>query len=158
MRSAVAWTLVAAVAVWTAGRVFGLERGFPLFPLMAYTPGVAVGAVAVALICGVLRRRAAAAVALLLALVLIALVAPRALGGPSGAEGGSGATVGVMSVNLLFGKADAEEIVALARAKDAEVLSVQELTPGGEADLRAAGLDESYTDDNGDSQRFDSAF
>lgn len=141
MRSAVAWTLVAAVAVWTVGRVLGLERGFPLFPLMAYTPAVAVAAAGVVVVCGLLRRRAAAAVALVLALVLGALVAPRALGGPSGAAGGPGPTVGVMSANLLFGGADAEAIVALARAKDVEVLSVQELTPPGERQLRAAGLD-----------------
>ena len=38
MRSAVAWVPVAIIATWTVVRLTGAERGYPLFPLMAFTP------------------------------------------------------------------------------------------------------------------------
>ena len=33
-----AWAMAAFCASWAVVRLFGLERGFPLVPLMAYTP------------------------------------------------------------------------------------------------------------------------
>jgi hypothetical protein len=43
MRRIVAWLLVAPCAGWAAIRPFGLERGSPLVPLIAYTPLAAAG-------------------------------------------------------------------------------------------------------------------
>ncbi len=36
------WGLAGALVAWTLIRAFGLERGWPLVPLIAFTPHVAV--------------------------------------------------------------------------------------------------------------------
>lgn len=51
-------------------------------------------------------------------------------------------TVRVMTVNALYGQADAESVVGLVRTQNVEVLSVQELTPDFEQALTDAGLDD----------------
>ena len=142
MRRVLAWLLVAACAAWVAVRVLGLERGFPMVPLVAYTPLAAVGAVIVVVVVALLRVRIAAVAAALLAVVLVVSVAPRALGGPSEPEGRPGPVVRVLSVNMHFGTGSASALVALARRERADVLSVQELTPRLAAELDAAGLGE----------------
>jgi endonuclease/exonuclease/phosphatase family metal-dependent hydrolase len=48
----------------------------------------------------------------------------------------------VLSVNMFFGQADAEVIVALARQAGADVLLVQELTADAVTRLKQAGLDD----------------
>ena len=57
------WLLVVPVGAWVVVRLFGLERGFPMVPLVAFTPLMVVGAVAVTALAALLRQRAAAAVA-----------------------------------------------------------------------------------------------
>ena len=142
MRMLVAWALAAACAGWAALRLLGLERGFPLVPLVAYTPFVAAGAVAVVVVAVLLRRRGAALVAGLVAVALAVTVAPRALGGPSSPAGEPGPTLRVLTANMRFGAGSAESLVALVRATRADVLSVQELTPDLVRRLDAAGLGE----------------
>jgi endonuclease/exonuclease/phosphatase (EEP) superfamily protein YafD len=144
MRAAVAWMLVALCAGWAVLRLLGLERGYPLVPLVAFTPFVAAAAVAVVVVVALLRQRGAAVVATLLAVVLVGVVAPRALGGPSEPDGDAGPELRVLSVNMHYGSGSAEELVALARRKRADVLSVQELTSGLERDLEAAGIGELF--------------
>jgi endonuclease/exonuclease/phosphatase (EEP) superfamily protein YafD len=139
MRRLVAWLLVAACAAWAVVRLLGLERGFPLVPLIAFTPLAAAGAVAVAALAALLRERAAAVVAAVLAVVLIAVVAPRALGGPSDADG---PRLRVLSANMQFGTGSPEALVDAVRRTRADVLSVQELTPELASDLDTAGLAE----------------
>jgi endonuclease/exonuclease/phosphatase (EEP) superfamily protein YafD len=75
-------------------------------------------------------------------LVLVAVVAPRALGGPSAPEGGAGPRLRVLTANMHLGTGSAEALVALVRRANADVLSVQELTPELAARLDAAGLAE----------------
>ena len=142
MRRVVAWLLVLACAAWAAVRLLGLERGFPLVPLVAYTPLMAAAAVAVTAVVALLRQRAAAAVAALLAVVLVATVAPRALGGPTEPEGAAGPRLRVLSVNMHFGTGSPEALAALVRRTRPDVLSVQELTPELATALDAAGLAE----------------
>ena len=96
----VAWTLVALAAGWVAARLLGLERGFPLVQLMAFTPFAAVAAVVVIGVAALLRQRLAALVAAVLALALVVVVAPRALGGPDDRDG---TRLRVLSVNMHFG-------------------------------------------------------
>src|ERR671931_681273 len=57
MRSVVAWALAVPCAAWAAMRLLGLERGFPLVPLVSFTPFVAVAAAVVVAIAFLLRRR-----------------------------------------------------------------------------------------------------
>jgi len=142
VRPIVAWLLVAACAAWVAMRLLGLERGFPLVPLVAYTPLAAGAAVAVAVLVAVLRQLAAALTAAALALALVAVVVPRALGGPTEPAGEPGPVLRVMTVNMLRGRGSPEALVALVRRTRADVVSVQELTPELERELDGAGLSE----------------
>src|SRR5690606_73150 len=48
----------------------------------------------------------------------------------------------VATVNLGFGAGDADEVVALARDYDVDVLALQEVTPDSVIDLERAGLNE----------------
>ena len=93
----------------------------------------------IALVC---RQRAAALLATVATLVLVAVVAPRALGGPSAPDGAAGPRLRIVTANMQFGRGSAEELVALVRRSGATVLSVQELTPDLSARLDAAGLAE----------------
>ena len=57
----IAWLLVLPVAGWVVLRAFGLEEGYPMVPLLAYTPLAVAGALAVFVrggcCCGAARRR-----------------------------------------------------------------------------------------------------
>jgi endonuclease/exonuclease/phosphatase (EEP) superfamily protein YafD len=140
VRTVVAWLLAAGCVAWAAMRLLGLERGFPLVPLVAYTPFVVAVAVAVVVVNVLLRRRGAALVAGLVAVALAAVVAPRALGGPSSPDGEPGPRLRVLTANLRLGEASASAIVALVRSTRADVLTLQELTPDAVQRLDAAGL------------------
>ena len=142
MRRVVAWVLVGLCAGWVVLRVLGLERGYPLVPLIAFTPFVAAGAAAIVLLALLLRQRAPALLAAVATLVLVAVVAPRALGGSSAPEGSAGPQLRVVTANMRFGHGSAEALVALVRLSRADVLSVQELTPELADRLDAAGLAE----------------
>ena len=139
MRVVVAWLLVALCGGWVALRLLGLERGYPLVPLVAFTPFVAAAAVALVVVVALLRQRGAAVVATVLAVVLVGTVAPRAVGGPSDADGPE---LRVLSVNMQLGTGSADELLALVRRERVDVLSVQELTPRLARELDAAGLGE----------------
>lgn len=125
--------------VWAVVRVFGLDSGFPLVPLMAFTPYVAVAAFLVAGIALALRNWAAAGVACLVTLLLAAAVLPRAIGAdtvdPAGRE-----TLSVLSSNIYVGHADPMALVDLVDSNDVDLLSVQELTPKFARELRREGL------------------
>jgi endonuclease/exonuclease/phosphatase (EEP) superfamily protein YafD len=136
----IAWLLVLPIAGWVVLRAFGLEEGWPVVPLIAYTPLAVAGAVAVFAVTLLLRRRAASATAALLAVALAAFVAPRALGGPSAAEGGSGPRLTVLTANLYGQPRAAEGIVDVVRRERPDVLSLQEVTPRVAAALEEAGL------------------
>jgi endonuclease/exonuclease/phosphatase (EEP) superfamily protein YafD len=142
MRVAIAWLLVALCGAWVVVRLLGLERGYPLVPLLAFTPFVAGAAVAVVVVAVVLRQRGAALVAAVLAVVLVGTVAPRALGGPSEPSGEAGPELRVLSANMHYGTGSVEQLVALVRRARPDVLSVQELTPRLANRLEAAGIGE----------------
>ena len=90
----------------------------------------------------VLRQRAAALAALLAALALGAVVAPRALGGASDAEGGNGPALRVMTANMYVGHGSPRWLARAVARERPDVLSVQELTPGLEQELADAGLED----------------
>ena len=121
-------------------RGFGLERGFPMVPLLAYTPLAAAAALVLVLVAAVLRQWVAAAAALVIAIVLVAFVAPRALGGPSGAEGGPGPRLRVLTANLHEQPATAPAVVELVREHRVDVLSVQEVTEEVQRALEREGI------------------
>ncbi|MDT0330644.1 endonuclease/exonuclease/phosphatase family protein [Nocardiopsis lambiniae] len=134
-------TLVAVgFAVFAALRGLGLERGFPLVPLLAYTPYVAGAAVLAVTAAGLLRRWIPMAVLAVAAAVLVVAVVPRAV--PFGITHAGGPAFRVMTLNTLVGGARTDEIIALVRDREVDVLALQEVTPEFVADLSAAGLDD----------------
>ncbi|MGH2955230.1 MAG: endonuclease/exonuclease/phosphatase family protein [Solirubrobacterales bacterium] len=137
---AIAWLLVAFWAGWALVRALGLDRGWPLVPMIAFTPYVAATAVIPVAVAALLRRWGAVAVATAAALLLVGLVLPRAFSDGEAAAG-SGVPLNVMTANLHFGEADPAPVVELVRAHRIDVLSVQELTPGLAVELRRAGLE-----------------
>jgi endonuclease/exonuclease/phosphatase (EEP) superfamily protein YafD len=134
------WVAVAPVALWTLVRVFGLDGGFPLVALMAFTPYAAIAALLVAGIATALRNWAAAVVAGLATLCLAAAVLPRTIGDGT-AEAAGHETLSVLSANIYRGKADPEALVELVDRYDVDLLAIQELTPKFARWLRQAGLE-----------------
>ena len=132
----VAWTAAVPCAIWALIRVLGFESGFPLVPAMAYTVYVIPFAVLATLVAAVLRRWVPAAVAAAAALALIAVVAPRAVGGPDDVEGRS---LRVLSSNVLRGGAEVDQLIALIEERDVEVLTLQEVTPEFRDEFEEAG-------------------
>jgi endonuclease/exonuclease/phosphatase (EEP) superfamily protein YafD len=145
VKRAAAWIVVLPWAAWAAVRLLGLERGFPLVPIMAFTPLAAVLAAIAAMIAGVLRRPFPAMVAVASTGALVAVVLPRVLSDPAPDRGAvAGPRLRVMTVNVRFGLADPAAVVSLARRERVDVLAVEELTPELEAGLRRLGLDRLY--------------
>jgi endonuclease/exonuclease/phosphatase (EEP) superfamily protein YafD len=137
-RSALAWVLAAPFALWALMRLFGLERGDLLVPLVAYTPFAALGALAACAVCAGLREWAAAALAGVAAACLLAVVLPRALPGDSGPA--AGAPLRVLAANVHRGTANPVRLTALVRSQRVDLLSVEELTPEVNRALSRAGL------------------
>ena len=106
--------------------------------LLAFTPYVAGLSLVPVVLALALRRWVAAAVAVLTTLVLVAVVAPRAVADDTPA---GGPVLRVMTVNMLAGQADPGDIVRLVREQRVDVLSVQELNPGVIEGLVIAGID-----------------
>jgi endonuclease/exonuclease/phosphatase family metal-dependent hydrolase len=128
-------------AAWALLRATGTERGFPLVPGMSFTPYAAAASLlplAVAV-----RSRAPLATALAAgsgALLTAAVLHGRRDPGPPGPS--DGPRVRVATVSLRKGLVPAASVVDLVRRSDVDVLSVQELTPRAEKDLRDSGIDE----------------
>ncbi|BCJ54598.1 endonuclease [Actinoplanes sp. NBRC 14428] len=132
------WLLVLPGVAWTAVRLGGWERG-PLVQLFAFTPYVAAGMAVPAIAALATRRWLVAAVATITFALLAVTVLPRAL--PDGDRGPrTGAKLHVMTSNLLFGGADATQLVQLVRDHDVAVLALQEFTPSAQTRLAEAGL------------------
>jgi endonuclease/exonuclease/phosphatase (EEP) superfamily protein YafD len=136
------WLMLTPFAVWAVVRVFGVERGYPGFQLVSFTPYVAVLSlfpVAVALL---LRTWWAAAAATVVTLVLAASVLPRWVSDSDALPAGaSGPTVRFLSANLHYGEGDAATVVRLVREQRVDVLALQEYTPEAQQSLAALGLD-----------------
>jgi endonuclease/exonuclease/phosphatase (EEP) superfamily protein YafD len=120
-------------------RLLGIDGSRYMVAATALTPYTTVAGVLLAAIALLLRRWAVGTVVMLVSLVLVAAVAPRAF--PDSRPNGVGTEVRVMSANLFFGQADARSVVDAVRANQVDVLSLQELTPEAVAALDRAGLD-----------------
>ncbi|MBL6274951.1 endonuclease/exonuclease/phosphatase family protein [Micromonospora fiedleri] len=134
----ICWLAVAPGAGWALARVAGLDRG-PLVQLLAFTPYALLGTLLPLLLALALRRRWPAVVAAVVTTTLVAVVVPRAL--PSAQPAVTGATVRLLTANLLAGAADPAAVVDLVRTERVDVLVVQEFTPSAQAELDRLGLD-----------------
>lgn len=136
-RRAWRWAALASlvvVGVPAAARATGVEAG-PLAMAVAFMPWVTVLAI-IPVACAIAARAwwLAAAAAVVLA-VCVAWQAPLFTGGSAGE-----AELTVASINLRFGEADADEVVALIRDRHVDIVVFTELTPDAEKRLRNAGL------------------
>ena len=122
------WGLAGVLVAWTLVRAFGLERGWPLVPLLAFTPYVALLALVVAGLAAWRRWWAGAAVAGACAALLLALLAPRAIPNRAPADA-PGVRVRVLAANVAANEAAAEEVIAAIRRWDVDVFSAIELPP-----------------------------
>lgn len=131
LTTAALWLLAAAFAGWTVVRIGGLESGYPATSLVAFTPWVGLLAPLGAAVALLLGRRLPAVVMALSALLLAAVLAPRALpDGPSD-PAPTGPELRVLGANLLQGAADLDALAARALELDIDVISFSELTPQG---------------------------
>lgn len=122
-----AWLAVLPIVAWTAVRLSGGERGFPVVALIAYTPYVAAGALLVAFALLVIRRRLPALVAALAAVALLSSVAARAV--PEREATADGPRLRILSANVGDSPVAARVLTRMVRDHRVDVLSVQELTP-----------------------------
>jgi hypothetical protein len=132
--------VAAGLLAWAVVRVFGLDSGYPLVPLLAFTPYVALAGLPLAGILFAVGRRLPAVVAAAASVVLIALVAPRAI--PDGAPDPppEGPELRAMSANILYGRADLDDLRNQVLDGEVDVLSVVELTPEATREIRRSEI------------------
>ncbi|HWB70247.1 MAG TPA: endonuclease/exonuclease/phosphatase family protein [Solirubrobacterales bacterium] len=133
------WPAVIAVLGWAVVRAFGLERGFPAIPLIAYTPYVAAAALLLSGVAVALRNWPAALACGLATASLLLAVLPRAFSGEI-ASAPADRQLRVYSVNIHLGGADPTALVARVRRFRPDFLNLQELTPGFAHQLEEAGI------------------
>jgi endonuclease/exonuclease/phosphatase (EEP) superfamily protein YafD len=137
----VEWGVAGLLAGWAAARLAGADRlRFAeawAVPLLSFTPQVAAGSWAGALL---LRGPGPTAAAAIAGAALTAAVGPRAV--PSRQPPVAGPVLRVLTANLLAGRAAAEVVADLVCRQRADVLFVQELTDQAAARLQRAGLDD----------------
>jgi endonuclease/exonuclease/phosphatase (EEP) superfamily protein YafD len=133
----------APFAILALLRAFGLERGWPLVPVMAFVP-YAAGLALFPLIAALAARRwVVVAVAAVAFLTLAGCVVPRALGHADPvARAAGGPDLRVLTSNMKGGAADPAQLVSLIREHSVDLLALEEYTPQGQAALGDAGLDE----------------
>jgi endonuclease/exonuclease/phosphatase (EEP) superfamily protein YafD len=133
------WAVAGCVAGWAVARLTAADRFRPLeqvaVPLLALTPHAAVAAGVAALL---LRGKGLSATAALAGAALAAVVAPRSI--PRRQPAADGPVLGVLTVNLLTGRAAGGQLVELVRSTGAEVLFLQELDEDAVSRLKQAGL------------------
>jgi endonuclease/exonuclease/phosphatase (EEP) superfamily protein YafD len=142
VRTLLAIAVAAPWVAWALLRTLGVSAGYPLVALIAFTPYAALTSPVPVLAGLALRRRAVAAVAAVAALALVLAMVPRAVAGPQPEP--SGPRLVVMTSNLWLGRADAEDVLRVAREHDVDVLAVQELRTRLMERLDAAGASEHF--------------
>jgi endonuclease/exonuclease/phosphatase family metal-dependent hydrolase len=140
----ISWIIGGGFAAWAAARLAAADRvrrtEVPVVQFISFTPYVAAAAPWAALGLRLVRRRGPAAMVSLAAAALYLVIRPRGIPRPQPAA--RGPALRVLTVNLYFGRAAAEVIVAQVRETGADVLFLQELTEDAVTRLKQAGLDD----------------
>jgi endonuclease/exonuclease/phosphatase (EEP) superfamily protein YafD len=138
--SVIAGLVVVPGAVWAAVRFAGVTSGWPVIPLLAFTPYVLLASLLPLLVTVLLRQWWAAAVALVVTVALAGSVLPRGFGAPDPASAANGPRLRVLTINMKVGGGSPADIVRLVRDNDVDLLALQEFTPWAQRALEAAGL------------------
>ncbi|MCP3799943.1 endonuclease/exonuclease/phosphatase family protein [Allokutzneria sp. A3M-2-11 16] len=135
------WLVAVPYFVLCLARLLGLDGShWILVAVVSLTPyALPLGAVLTAILLFT-RRWIVGLVSLLLTVLLVTVVAPRTAA--AARPNGSGPLLRVLSVNISMDHGDAATVVRLVRDRAVDLLSIQELTPGAERALDAAGLAE----------------
>jgi len=138
------YTVIAALlalpgAVWTVLRIVG-PSGYPLIPLMAFTPYALLATLVPFVAALLMRQWWVAAAAALVTIVLASFVLPRGFGGPDPAGAAGGPHLRVLTMNMDWGEADPDEIIQLVRDDHVDLLALQEFTPRARSRLESRGL------------------
>jgi endonuclease/exonuclease/phosphatase (EEP) superfamily protein YafD len=134
--------VVCATAFVTAAlvRLLGIDGTRYMIATTSLIPYITVAGLLIGFFALFRRRWVVGLTMTLVGVVLVANVAPRAFSDPRPTVVGQ--QVRLMTSNLLVGIADAEFIVREVRARDIDVLALQELTPEMVRDLERAGLNQ----------------
>lgn len=132
--------VVCAMAFVTAAlvRLLGIDGTRYMIAATSLTPYITVAGLVIGLLALFRKRWVVGLTMTLVAIVLVANVAPRAF--PDARPNGVGQQVRLMTSNLLTGIADARFIVQEVRKRNVDILAMQELTPEMVRDLERAGL------------------
>jgi endonuclease/exonuclease/phosphatase family metal-dependent hydrolase len=136
----IAWLVVVPGAVWAAVRLAGVGSGWPVIPMLAFTPYVLLATLVPLLVTVLLRQWWAAAVAFAVTAALAGSVLPRGFGAPDPPGVANGPMLRVLTVNMKVGAGSPADIVRLVRDRDVDLLALQEFTPHAQRALEAAGL------------------
>ena len=136
---AVRWGLAGVLVAWTVLRLFGLERGWPLVPLFAFTPWVAGLALLAAIGALVFGRRLFALLVGACALVLLVALAPRVIPNRAPADA-PGVRLRVLSANVAANPMAGQAMAALVRRYRPDIFSVIELPPEVVTAYQTAGV------------------
>jgi endonuclease/exonuclease/phosphatase (EEP) superfamily protein YafD len=142
--ASVLWIIAIPLLLIALARLLPFDDVIPLPHLVAFTPWATLATLPL-LIVALFARRKVLTVLLAAALAgyvywLAPFFVPPSTSSP--ADPAHSGTLRVMTVNVLYGQADAESVVGLVESQHVEVLAVQELTPAFEEALTEAGLDE----------------
>lgn len=119
-------------------RIFGLDRFWPLVPLVAFTPQFLLTLLAPLGVAIFLRARWATLVLVLSMAALAIAIAPRTIANDQ--PDATGKTMRIFTANLLHGSAEAAPLIAAIRASRADVIALQEASNANIAELRAGGI------------------
>jgi len=120
--------LVGMLLAFTVIRAFGLEREWPLVPLLAFTPHLTLLALAGACVLAWSRMWPEAVVTFACAAILIVMLAPRAIPNRAPADA-PGVRLRVLAANVAGNDAAAHQVLDAVRRWDVDVFSAIELAP-----------------------------
>ncbi|MFD6445482.1 endonuclease/exonuclease/phosphatase family protein [Promicromonospora sp. NPDC060204] len=142
--SLVLWIIAIPLLLVALARVLPFDNVVPLPQLVAFTPWATLATLPLLIVALFSRRWVLTSLLGLSFAGFLFWMVPFFLPPESStaADPDDAGTLRVMTVNALYGRADAETVVGLVKSQNVEVLSVQELTPDFEQALADAGLDE----------------
>ncbi|MFT4049363.1 MAG: endonuclease/exonuclease/phosphatase family protein [Solirubrobacterales bacterium] len=137
-RNVLALAIAAPWLIVVLVRLLGVDRIWPLVPLVAFTPQTLLTLLVPLVVALVLRAKWSVAIVGAAMISLAFVIAPRLITNDQPAA--SGKTLRILTANLLHGDASPAPLVAAIRSSRADVIALQEASLNNIAELRAAGI------------------